>query len=707
MCNILVAAGADVNHTEQRMGAAALHFSCSRGHVPTAKLLLENDADVAAVVPGRQWTALHHACANTQSSAGEMCKLLLNAMAHRQIPDEKQVARYSLTPLIVAVKSGSVSAVTALLSHKHMLTAVDSANLTAVDWVVLLHSGTNPQLVRAVATAVSSSSLASPQTILNGMLSRLSEPTRVPPCTYLLSAIYTTLLRRPNLVLDVLPHIPQIESILLGGRDNPQLLHWGLAVVATVESLRLALREPQTQSKQQQGEDQTEQQPEHEDPAQHPTPPVQEAQLLQEVRLHSPRATEQSDSGFPDLLPWILDTYLSDPVLQRAALEAMLLRKNPKDHVLSILESTKQLYHKYDKRPKAVELLLRRELGFGIEAAGEGLTLSGKAAAGQLLAFIPGMLWEGDSTMPGPAVQASGCWSLSMAANGKPDFVHPTGWKLVTQVEMNEAATANPLALGHQIRCTSLHDGTCNAIIHSFSIPRAEFEELKEVWPVRHPSHNQLLPGDVAVTHSLKRTEMNGILCDCLEWLPDSGRWKVKLRSPDPQEFCVLPAHLYLAHPDAVQGIASGAPAEQDKPEVGTQLHEETTNEITTDNHQGETAEEVDAVAATEDEATPANEGPMGERKVAEQKEQRGWGNWLNPFSRAAASPIVETESSPAAPPPPPTTQVVAEETEEELAWMVDPDVVIGIGVFALRRLEDEEVFVDANLQREGLLDAY
>ena len=685
--NILLAAGADANHTEKRMGASALHFAASRGHVEMVSLLLENDADVDAVVPGRQWTPLHHAASGTQNTAGDVCELILSAKTPSggsiASADSSMVARYGLTPLIVAVKSGSLTAVQALLRHRSFIDSRDSAKLSALDWAVLLHKRPNsPHILQAVRAAeATEAALPQPVEILERVLSCVDE-LGITDATYVLSSAHTVLLRRPMLSSVAKVHMPKIEQLILSSADHPQLLHWGFSLlrsVAVKDGYGLSGRVQDEESDDSDGSDGSE-------PALHQMTIedsqelkgsaaqltkgerltkglIAQKQLTKGERMEQerelltsmapdfaapvlPQAAKPAERDLRGLMTWTLETYVSDPLLQRAALEALLSCESPGALVEHGLREVQKLIQQYAGKPRAVSLLLKREIGFELERKDNGkVMLSGHAAPGALLAVVPGCWRVGDSC-GAPPVYASANWTQATRAPGLPgkELQHQGGWALHS-AQMPDSVDSNPLAVGHLLKSSVLNDGGCNALYFSFMLPRAVVEELSDVWPICR------LPDD-----------------DDSEIVTDAVIVTPSVDQEAEETVAVTPA----------EGAPPPPPPPPPPPAVA----------------------EADAADVQKPEETAATDTP-----------KQSWGNWL--FGRGGqkdsskeSGAAAEQEAQPVAEAAL-NEEVVADDVPDEQPFKLDPDLVMGVAVFALRHISDEEIIVDSNMHQDAFLDAF
>eukprot|EP00008_Paramoeba_atlantica_P015586 CAMPEP_0201475548 /NCGR_PEP_ID=MMETSP0151_2-20130828/956_1 /ASSEMBLY_ACC=CAM_ASM_000257 /TAXON_ID=200890 /ORGANISM="Paramoeba atlantica, Strain 621/1 / CCAP 1560/9" /LENGTH=185 /DNA_ID=CAMNT_0047855669 /DNA_START=120 /DNA_END=677 /DNA_ORIENTATION=+ len=125
-------------------GLTPLMYAAWKGHEDCAKILLSNGAEIDALFPGNNWTALHFAAAHGRV---ELLRLLIDKTANISAQDKD-----GNTPLHLAAGWGKIDAVIALLERNADPSIVNKEKLTAAE---LAKKGTKtappfPEIARAM-----------------------------------------------------------------------------------------------------------------------------------------------------------------------------------------------------------------------------------------------------------------------------------------------------------------------------------------------------------------------------------------------------------------------------------------------------------------------------------------------------------------------------------------------------------------------------
>ena len=122
LAEMLLAAGADVDHSDGSTNVTALMYAAANGHESIVKILLDRGAD-AKRIHSTGGTALFESCINGTSAL--IFNLLMNAGADPFVTDSDNV-----TCLMAAAESGNVEIVTALLRAGLLINGVSAAGAT-------------------------------------------------------------------------------------------------------------------------------------------------------------------------------------------------------------------------------------------------------------------------------------------------------------------------------------------------------------------------------------------------------------------------------------------------------------------------------------------------------------------------------------------------------------------------------------------------
>ncbi|MEM8862059.1 MAG: ankyrin repeat domain-containing protein [Chloroflexota bacterium] len=122
----LLAAGADVNALDNRVGFNPIMIATVRGNTETFSILLESGADINQI-DKRKNTLLHHAAYENATEIGNML------LSEGIIDLESRRQQYGFTPLLVAAFEGNVEMVELLLENGSEIEAVDDWGDTSVN----------------------------------------------------------------------------------------------------------------------------------------------------------------------------------------------------------------------------------------------------------------------------------------------------------------------------------------------------------------------------------------------------------------------------------------------------------------------------------------------------------------------------------------------------------------------------------------------